>query len=221
MSMLEGREASEKFVEVVKQLENTGQIKSRRALAKQLGWQETLLSNAMNGRRQVPKEKILKLIKTYQLEDVFVSGQNPTKLTQKSDYKSIEDWQGLPMFDIPVTAGAVSLIRDEPMTEPAFYLQIPSFRDCTFGARVSGDSMYPEIRNGDYVICKEVDKFIFGDIYLVVTDDGQETVKYVHPHEEKDDWVKLVPYNKSVPITPIRKDNIIRMYRVKGVFKGY
>ena len=80
--------------------------------------------------------------------------------------------------------------------------------------------MYPEIRNGDYVICKEVSNFIFGDIYLVVTNDGQETVKYVHPNENPD-LVNLVPYNKAIPITPIPKSDIVKMYKVKGVLKGY
>ncbi len=42
-----------------------------------------------------------------------------------------------------------------------------------------------------------MDSVIFGDIYLVVTKDGMETVKYVHPHEEKADWIKRVPYNKK------------------------
>jgi transcriptional regulator with XRE-family HTH domain len=132
-------------------------------------------------------------------------------------------WPGVPMYDIPVTAGAVTMIRDEKAPEPAYYLQIPSFKDCTFGARVSGDSMYPEIRNGDYVVCKEVqtlESLIYGDIYLIITKDGIETVKYVHPHENTD-WVNLVPYNKSVPITPMPKSNIFKVYKVKGVLKGY
>lgn len=161
---------------------------------------------------------------------------------QKRTYKKMEDagldiliqelgqssntspaWVGVPMYDIPVTAGAVTMIRDEKAPEPAYYLQIPSFKDCTFGARVSGDSMYPEIRNGDYVVCKEVqtlESLIYGDIYLVITKDGIETVKYVHPHDNPD-WVNLVPYNKSVPTTPMPKSNIFKVYKVKGVLKGY
>jgi len=130
---------------------------------------------------------------------------------------------GVPVFDIAVSAGVVPQIRDEPGELPAFYLQMPLFRDCVFGARVSGDSMYPEIRNGDYVVCKEIlskDSIIYGDIYLIITHDGVETVKHLHPHE-KEDWVMLVPFNKSVPPTPMPRKNIARIFKVKGVIKGY
>jgi len=149
-----------------------------------------------------------------------MQAENESKALAEED----DNWRGVPMYDIPVSAGAVTLIRDEVAPTPAYYLQIPGFKDCTFGARVSGDSMYPEIRNGDYVICKEIQSMgdiIYGDIYLIVTHSGMETVKYLHPHDEKADWIKLVPYNKSVPPTAMPKSNIFKVYKVKGVLKGY
>jgi SOS-response transcriptional repressor LexA len=130
-------------------------------------------------------------------------------------------WEGLPMFEVPVTLGAIEVIRDEPANNAAFYLHIPQFRDCTFGTRASGDSMYPEIRNGDFVICKEIESIIYGDIYLVITFDGHETVKYIHPHPDKEDHIILVPRNESIPRTPLPKSAIRKIYKVKGVIKGY
>lgn len=69
--MLTNKEASDKFVITVKKLEQEGIIKNRRQLATDLDWKETLLSNAMNGHRPVPREKIQELIKKYQLEDFY------------------------------------------------------------------------------------------------------------------------------------------------------
>lgn len=138
----------------------------------------------------------------------------------KKGGQSSEEWKGVPMYDIPVYGGLPTLIRDEPGQAPIFYLPIPGYQDCIFGTRVKGDSMSPKIDAGDFVVCKEVDSFIFGDIYLVVTEDGQETIKYVHPNEQKD-WVNLVPHNTEVPITPIHKKKIKKIYKVKGVVKSY
>jgi transcriptional regulator with XRE-family HTH domain len=135
-----------------------------------------------------------------------------------NSYNSI--WQGVPIYDTAVSAGMLSLIRDESTPEPAYYLPVPGFKDCKFGARVSGDSMYPEIRNGDFVICKEVTDFIFGDIYLVITKDGQETVKHVHPNDNPE-LINLVPSNTAIPITPLPKASIVKVYKVKGVIKSY
>jgi hypothetical protein len=59
--------------------------------------------------------------------------------------------------------------------------------------------IYPEIRDGDYVVCKEIqtlESLIYGDIYLVITKDGIEPVKYIHPRETNQDWINLVSYNK-------------------------
>lgn len=176
---------------------------------------------------RLEKKQMEKLPKSIQLDPSSLKPPGTVKTTENIESKVTSrspEWLGVPMYDIPVTAGAVVQIRDEPHTEPAYYLQIPSFKNCTFGARVSGDSMYPEIRNGDYVVCQELqslDSLIFGDIYLVITIDGMETVKYVHPHEDERDWIKLVPYNKSVPVTPMPKKNIRSVYKVKGVIKGY
>lgn len=132
----------------------------------------------------------------------------------------VDTWPGVPMYDIPVYGGLPALIRDEKAYEPAYYLNIPSFRDCVFGTRISGDSMAPKIEQGDFVVCKEVENFIFGEIYLIITSDGQETVKYVHPGENKD-WVNLVPHNPAVPVTPIHLKDIQKKYKVKGVMKTY
>ncbi|MBV7529018.1 XRE family transcriptional regulator [Chitinophaga sp. sic0106] len=171
------------------------------------------------------KELLFQQLDIIKKELIETPGLVPELEDQKNSQEVEPDifWRGVPMYDTDVNAGILSLIRDEKITEPAYYLPIPGFKDCKFGARVSGDSMYPEIRNGDYVICKELqtlDSLIYGDIYLVVTHDGMETVKYVHPHE-KEDWINLVPYNKSVPTTPMPKKNIRAVYKVKGVVKGY
>ncbi|WP_123891702.1 hypothetical protein [Chitinophaga costaii] len=33
-----------------------------------------------------------------------------------------DNWPGVPMYDVPVTASALVVVRDEPAAEPAYFL---------------------------------------------------------------------------------------------------
>jgi phage repressor protein C with HTH and peptisase S24 domain len=128
------------------------------------------------------------------------------------------------MYESAPVAATVKTVYHDEHHVPDYVLQIPQFRDCNYGTRASGDSMYPEIRNGDLVICKELDRssrIIFGDIYIVHTKHDIETIKYIKEHENPN-WVMLVPHNKAAGEgTPIPKKEIIKLFKVRAVFKAY
>lgn len=114
-------------------------------------------------------------------------------------------------------------LHEYELEGPDFFIQIPQYRDCDLGARASGDKMYPEIRNGDLLICKRVhdhDTVMFGDIYLLVLKGGLQTVNYIHPGES-DEYFLLKNRNESAPPTPMLKSKVAMIYKVRGVFKGY
>ena len=148
---------------------------------------------------------------------------NKSRAIKASAEEAQAIWQGVPVYDVPISASFVSHYRDE-FYEPLYYLRDKRFKDCDFASVITGDSMHSEIRHGDYVVCKEITdtRFIdFGAIYYVVATNGLETCKYLHPVLDDDDMLMLVPYNKSVPASPIPKDMILRLYRVKGIVRGY
>lgn len=124
-------------------------------------------------------------------------------------------WTGVPIFEVPLTS--------EIVEQAANRVRISRFSDCEFGIQASGDSMSPKIRNGDYVLCKEVDvdEIIMGDAYLVLTYKGTEVIKYIYPHEIKSDCILLVSDNQSLPPTALAKSAIRKLYKVKGVIKSY
>lgn len=124
---------------------------------------------------------------------------------------------GIPMYNVPATASVVGVFEDDMSEKPLFYLDVPGARDCDFGVRVSGDSMYPRFRNGDWIGCKEVknrEHILYGEVYYIITPD-YKTVKYVQPHPEREDWVLLIPHNDAIKPTPLPKSEIIRLYMVK------
>ena len=158
-------------------------------------------------------------------KEVILLGKHTTnRLTSEQYAESFGDWKGVPMYNNPVTASFVEAYHDESRYRPQYYLHDPRFRDCDFGAIITGDSMHSEIRHGDFIACKEVlDKsfIVFGDIYYVVATNGLETCKYINQDPKNENNLLLVPKNDSISPSPIPKDMILRLYKVRGIVRGY
>lgn len=130
--------------------------------------------------------------------------------------------QGIPIYEAaPVTLTSTPSIRDERADGPDFWVTIPNLRDCNYGTRCKGDSMHPLIRTNALVIGREITDMkviIFGEIYIILTKGGIETVKYIHPHDSEKDIILLVPYNNKAKVTPVHKSDILKLYEAKAVF---
>ena len=70
-----------------------------------------------------------------------------------------------------------------------------------FLLRVRGDSMYPEVLDGDCVLVRKMDSVESGSMAVVLYDEDYATVKWVE-YVEGEDWVRLVPNNPAYP--PVR-----------------
>lgn len=70
-----------------------------------------------------------------------------------------------------------------------------------FLLRVRGDSMYPEILDGDCVLVKKTDSVESGSMAVVLYDGDYATVKWVK-YVEGEDWVDLIPNNTQY--APVR-----------------
>jgi transcriptional regulator with XRE-family HTH domain len=158
-------------------------------------------------------------------KEVIILGKNPNQRLRPEEYaEAFGNWAGLPMYNTPITATFVETYRDENIYQPQYYLHDPRFRDCDFGAIITGDSMHSEIRHGDFVACKEVTDtrfIVFGDIYYVVASNGLETCKYVNIDPSNPDNLLLVPKNEKLSPSPLPKDMLVRLYKVRGIVRGY
>jgi hypothetical protein len=158
-------------------------------------------------------------------KEVIALGKHvPLRLRPGEYQEAFGNWKGLPMYNTPVTASFIATYRDEKTFIPQYYLHDPRFRDCDFGAIITGDSMHSEIRHGDFIACKEIqDKrfIVFGDIYYVVATNGLETCKYINRDPADKDNLLLVPRNEAISPSPIPKDMISKLYKVRGIVRGY
>lgn len=123
----------------------------------------------------------------------------------------------IPYYNIDVTASAFPVFADE-REEPEYFISIPAFKDCDFAVPIYGDSMYPKIKNGHIVAVKEVKNkaiILYGEIYLVITDDYR-TVKYIRKHPSEKEMILLCSENPAFDDVEIPFDSILRLFKVRG-----
>ena len=158
-------------------------------------------------------------------KEVIPLGKHLHSRLKPTDFaSSFAGWHGLPMYNMPITASFIETYRDDHDLKPQYYLHDPRFRDCDFGAIITGDSMHSEIRHGDFIACKEITDrrfVVFGDIYYVVSTNGLETCKYLNADPDDKNNFLLVPKNDKLSPSPIPKDMVLKMYKVRGIIRGY
>ena len=148
----------------------------------------------------------------------------PARLAPEQYGTAFPDWQGVPMYNMPITASFINSYRDESGIAPQYFFRDPYYKDCDFGAVIAGDSMHSEIRHGDFVVLKEVTDLafvIYGDIYYVVATNGLETCKYLNEDPKNPDNYLLVPRSERISPSPIPKNMVLKLYKVKGIIRGY
>lgn len=180
-----------------------------------------ILLPPMSSMREVEQQ----YVKKGKNKEVIPLGKHvPLRLSADEYGKAFGDWPGLPMYNNPITASFIETYRDDTQYQPQYYLHDPRFRDCDFGAIITGDSMHAEIRHGDFVACKEVtDKrfIVFGDIYYVVANNGLETCKYLNADPDNKNNFLLIAKSERISPSPIPKDMILKLYKVRGIVRGY
>lgn len=135
--------------------------------------------------------------------EILNSHLNSANAVYKKNGDIILDSQAVPLYNIEVTAGIVTLFNDTKRTKPVDYIQIPNLPKCDGAVYVTGDSMYPLLKSGDIIMYKQInnilDGIFWGEMYLISIDqDGDEmvTVKYIQKSEKGEEWIKLVSQNK-------------------------
>lgn len=184
-------------------------------IVKKTGFAKGNVSEILSKKKEPSENFLYKFYQSFEIPELSASEKSIRKPKTED-----QPHEGIPIYEAPVKAGLEPMYRDEH-NHADFYLQIPQFKDCDYGCRASGDSMYPEIRSGALIICKEVKEkrgLIYGDIYVIQTISGLETVKYLHPNNGDPDTLILKSRNANIPDTVIQKEDVMKIFKVRGVF---
>lgn len=142
---------------------------------------------------------------------------------------TIVEVQGrIPVIDMRVSAGfGVSLLdgNEQRINE---YVTMEGLNGCV-GVYVYGESMLPEYKAGDIVFVRQVidaDSIDYGRPYIIVTRDDR-VLKCIYPSKHDADLLRLTSLNEETnrhgdrlfPDREVRKDNILFIYKVVGLFR--
>ncbi|WP_080058329.1 XRE family transcriptional regulator [Spirosoma aerolatum] len=129
----------------------------------------------------------------------------------------------VPILDIKVAAGSPTILD-----EPDYYKELPVisfpnyfFRGALASIQVRGESMTPTIKQGDYVVGKEIEQLLDlrnGEVYIIVHQQDQRvqfTVKRCFYHHG-DDKLLLVSDNSDYPNDSLDIQSILKLYHAEA-----
>ncbi|MDY6293717.1 MAG: XRE family transcriptional regulator [Bacteroidales bacterium] len=159
------------------------------------------LSKYLNGRLAMSDALINKIVVNLGVskqwletgEDLPFAKQQPQQLITVPESRIVTEptkalvKKGTPVYDIDVTAGYQPQARMFTDDQIIGFVDLPDMTstNCRI-VRVSGDSMSPVIRSGDYIAVRELSnlrQIFWGQIYVVILDDYR-LVKYVRRHDD-------------------------------------
>lgn len=130
--------------------------------------------------------------------------------------------EGVPYYDVDFKLGFDELIHPGA-PNPEYLIRMPGYEKATMWCNASGDSMSPEINNGDIIALQCVEDFSFlpfGDVYGFITTNGMRTIKRLG-RSNQDGFYRLIPTNKEYDEQDIPINKIALVYRVMGTMKAF
>lgn len=142
------------------------------------------------------------------------------------------DANRVPVLDLRAAAGFGMIPLEDTLgnseMQVSEYVTMQGLRGCV-GIYVYGDSMSPEYRSGDIIFVRkepEVDKIAYGRPYLVITK-TERVLKCIYKSQHDADSLRFTSLNEEVnrygdrlyPDREIKKDDILYVYRVEGLFR--
>lgn len=146
--------------------------------------------------------------------DVKVEIKNPTPEKSYTD--------GVPYYDVDFKLGFDELVHPGA-PNPEYLIRMPGYEKATMWCNASGDSMSPEINNGDIIALQRIEDFSFlpfGDVYGFITTNGMRTIKRLG-RSAHDGFYRLIPTNKEYDEQEIPVNKIALVYRVMGTMKAF
>lgn len=131
---------------------------------------------------------------------------------------------GRPYFNVDFLGGFDIIINDQTVL-PEYNIDFkPYNKEGVMWCNITGHSMEPLVSNGDIIAIKEMkewrDFILYGEVYGIVTED-MRTVKVVTKSEQGQDFMRLVPINKSEEYQsqdiPVRL--VTHVFKVVGCMK--
>lgn len=205
--------------------------------AKMIDFNQSNLSKILNGDRKVAPNLINAICDKFNVSYKWlVNGEGSMFLADSdnnvpvvADTPSVENTptisysHGKPYYNVDFLGGFDIVLNDQTIN-PEYLIDFKKYDDADCWCNVSGHSMEPLISNGDIIAIKQLHDWreflLYGEVYGIVTKD-MRTVKLVTKSPKGDDYLHLVPVNKSEEYQPqdIPVKLITHVFQVLGCMK--
>ncbi len=137
------------------------------------------------------------------LSDIFEIPVSSLLGREEKSPSNVYDVDGLLVYEEigTVCAGFNGAINEIPTGKK---IEIPASmisggnKDDYFVLRVTGNSMYPKLLEGDTILCKRCDSVDSGDLAVVLYNGDEATVKKIN-YITGQNWLELIPINPEYP----------------------
>lgn len=194
---------------------------SQVVVAQALGIQTTTYSKLERGIIQLTVERLYELADVFDLSPAALLSYDRPVSAASSVASSAGPGPKDNITYIPVhaQAGFLDLHADQRATDAAITFSIPTFTEPhLFMISVEGDSMYPTVAPGAFVIIKEVEDtqlIKWGEPHVVVTTDGR-VIKRVLKHQDAQQVTLYSDNNALYQPYDISKSSILSLWQLLG-----
>lgn len=176
----------------------------------------------LKGQLKITTNTLKKISDAYGLRMTWLQTGKGEMYNENEPKPEISYTDGVPYYDEMFECGFNELVA--PSSEnPEYLIKMPGYEKATLWCNASGQSMEPEINNGDIIAMRRIDDFsflTFGDIYGIITTNGLRTIKRIGRSADPKCY-RLIPTNKEYDEQDIPKDKILIVYRVMGAMKAF
>lgn len=224
MEKTDKAELHRRLSEAYTYLRSHGVIHTKADFARSIGKQQPAVSDALNNKGRALTEgflsKVADAFPEYLSREFLEEGIGSVGLHAPEPEKNFTE--GIPYFDVDFRLGFDEMIHPGA-PKPEYLIRMPGYEKATMWCNASGDSMAPEINNGDIIALQRIEDFSFlpfGDIYGFITDNGLRTIKRLGRSADPSCY-RLIPTNKDYDEQDIPKNKILIVYRVMGAMKAF
>lgn len=187
-------------------------------LVRTTGIDKSSISLYVSGKYSPKGDKLYKLAMALDVSSAWLSGFNVpmhNNETQSNISLVSEKLYSVPVYET-VSAGFGAAAVDSIIDYIALPFKSKAEADETLCIRVEGDSMFPDIKNGDLIQVRKQTSVDSGDIAVVLLDGEEGLVKKVEYDKE---CIKLISFNPYYPPLEFKGKDVLRVYVVGKVKK--
>lgn len=195
---------------------------STNSFAKIAGLDPGNLTKMLAGKQKITDNTLRKISNAHDISFEWLKYGEGEMYVANDPTPKISYTDGVPYYDEIFECGFEELTA--PSSEnPDFLIRMPGYEKATLWCNASGQSMEPEINNGDIIALRRIEDISFlpyGDIYGIITTNGMRTIKRLGKSSDPSCY-RLIPTNKEYDEQDIPKDKILIVYRVMGAMKAF